>query len=67
MKTKEIIALVSVALGIGAGFGLYWLVPEAHWAVYVIAGAIVTGAAGRAFRDEAVQDCLLDQLDDKKT
>ena len=65
MKVKDIITLVSIALGIGAGFGTYLLLPEAHWGVYVAAGLIVLGASARAFRDEVVQDRLFEGLTKK--
>lgn len=42
MKTTDKITLAAVAAGVLGGLGTWWLLPDAHWGVYVLAGAIIT-------------------------
>lgn len=40
MKKTDRIALVSIAVGIAAGFGSAWLLEGAHWGVHLAVGLI---------------------------
>ncbi len=44
MKKTDQIALVSVGVGIAAGFGSAWVLEGAHWGVHLAVGLLV--AAG---------------------
>jgi hypothetical protein len=41
LKRSDKVSLAAMATGAGAGGGLYWLVPGAHWGVYVAFGVFV--------------------------
>lgn len=41
LKSREKIALLSTAIGIAAGFGLAWLLPDANTWLYIIVGFLV--------------------------
>lgn len=43
MKTTDKLALVAVAFGIATGFGIHYLLPEAHWSIPVVAGFLIAG------------------------
>lgn len=45
LNTSEKLSFVAAALGVAAGTGLWWLLPDIHWGWYVGAGAIVMGSA----------------------
>lgn len=61
MKTTEKISLITGAVGIAAGFGTAYLLPEAHWGVYVVAGLLVGGGLYGGITQEIAKDRIVDQ------
>lgn len=56
MKTTEKVSLIALASGIAAGVGTWWLLPEAHWGVYVLAGLLVMGGAYTGITQQIATD-----------
>lgn len=61
MKTTEKVSLVACASGLAAGLGLWWLLPEAHWGVYVVFGFIVMGGAYSGITQQIAADRVVDR------
>jgi hypothetical protein len=41
MRTSSIVTVYALLLGMVCAFGLYWLWPWAHWAVYPVIALVV--------------------------
>ncbi|SFT73755.1 hypothetical protein [Halomonas saccharevitans] len=61
MKTTEKVSLIAAASGVAAGIGTWWLLPEAHWGVYVLAGLLVMGGAYTGIIQQIATDRIADR------
>jgi uncharacterized membrane protein YfcA len=66
MKKSETISLVSLAVGAGAGAGLYYLLPDLHWLAYVLIGLAVAGGLYKGMMEQEATRVVVDREFDKR-